>query len=234
MSSFEKSKEKQAKQVLTEAKAISRAVDAKGIENVIFDITKNHASSKNEGFDTDSKGVIDTAAMALDIRNKQLKEVLVINASISARNLQLVEQLDSLKRKYYTYNGNGLNLIFTPPYDSTSSARADFLGSLNLTASQGFKKKWLLGRERTLLSITSDNPYFKVDHVNYVGFDRKPVSFNAEAHLKSTYNKVIGAGSGPGINIKLGRVDLSGDYQYYPSMKGWMFGAGASIRLVGF
>jgi|GEM_PF-4515631 len=234
VTAFKSTNQEVKKQILTQAKEVSRAVNAKGIENVIMDVTNNHAPSKVAADNTDIKDIVDTAAMALDIQTRQLKEVTVIKARLEAENLQLKAQLDSNQHLYYTYNQNGLDLKLTPPYDSSTYATADFLGTFNLTAAQGYKKKWFLGKQKTLLSITSDNPYFKVDKVNYIGFDKDPPNFNLELQASSSFTKLTGAGIGPGIKLEIGRFDLHGDYQYYQQTKNWMYGANATFRLVKF
>jgi hypothetical protein len=232
-SEYQAKNQKVKEQILTGAKEISRAVKANGAENLILDITGNHTPIKNVD-DTDIPDIVDTAAMALDIRTKQLKEVTVIAAQYKAENLELKAQLDSNRHTYYTYNGKGLDLKFTPPYSIADVATADFNGRFTLTAAQGFKKKWLLGKEKTLLSITSDSPYFTVDHVNYIGFDKEPFPFNIELQPVASYNQFTGVAAGPGVKVEIGRLNLSTNYQYYDKFKKFGWGGTATYRLLKF
>lgn len=232
-SAYQASSRKVKEQILTGAKEIARTVKENGTEGLLLDITGNHTPIKNVGR-TDIPDIIDTAAMALDIRTKQLKEVTVMAAQYKAENLQLKAQIDSDKRTYYTYDQNGLKLKFTPPYDTVKTATADFLGRFSITAAQGYKKKGLFGKQKTLLSITSDSKYFTIDHVNYIGFDKDPVNLNLEAQATASFNKMTGVGVGPGVKIEIGRWDLSGTYQYYQQQRNWMYGANATFRLARF
>lgn len=234
ISSFKKKAEIQQKQVITEAKEINRKVNEKGTETVLFDVTDNHAPADVGSKNTDIKGVIDTAAMALDIRDQQLKEIMVVNATLVAKNIQLKEELDSTKRKFYTWAGNGLNLKFTPPYD-TNAAIADINGSIGLTAALGYKKKWFLGKEQTLLSITSDNPFIKIGKVNYIGFEHDPNKFGLRLQVASNYNPHIGSlGFGPSARLDIGRLSIQGNYTWYPNTEQWYPSINANYDILRF
>ncbi|WP_448104751.1 hypothetical protein [Pedobacter panaciterrae] len=232
--SFRKKTETQAKQVLTEAKELDRKVNEKGAETVLFNVTDNHAPANNYGKDTDIKGVIDTAALALEISNNKLKEVLVVNANLQAKNIQLQEELDSTKRKYYTWAGNGLTLKFTPPYDA-NAATADINGSIGLTAALGYKKKWLFGKEQTLLSISSDNPFIKIGKVNYIGFDRYPNKFGLRLQASANYNpQTSSIGFGPSARLDIDRLSIQGNYAWYPDSEQWNPSIYANYDIVRF
>lgn len=231
-SAYQLKNQKVKDQILTGAKEIARTVNSKGAESVLLDITQNHTTVKNVDR-TDIPDIVDTAAMALDIRTKQLKEVTYIAAKYKAENLILKAQLDSNRRAYYTFNGNGLDLRFTPPYDTNGAATADFTGRLGITIAKGDKTKWYNWKNKSLLSVSSDSPYFTIDHVNYIGFDHNPAQVNVAASFKTNYNKITGIGAGPALNIKIGRLDLDGSYQYYPNFKQWIIGAGATFKILG-
>lgn len=230
---LESSKDDVAKQILTGAKEIKRAVNAKGAESVLLDITGNHTSVNNSN-KTDIPDIVDTAALALDIRTKQLKEVTNIVALYKAENLQLKAQLDSNHHTYYTYDANGLKLKLTPPYDTAKLATADFIGTLGITIAQGYKRKWFLGKEKTLMNVTSDSKFFTIDHVNYIGFDKDPVMFNVEGQATASFNSSIGVGVGPGVKIRLGKLELGGNYQYFQQERSWLYGATAAYKIFGF
>ncbi len=227
------SKQKIKDQILTGAKEIKRTVLRNGAENLLLDIT-GHRTSIGNAEQTDIPDIVDTAAMALDIRTKQLIEVTAIVAQYKAENLQLKAQLDSNKNLFYTYKQNGLELKFTPPYSSSNYATADFLGRFNITAAQGYQRKGLLGRKKTLLSITSDSPFFIIDKVNYVGFNKEPINFDLELQASASFNQMTGVGVGPGIKMEIGRFDFRGNYQYYQQERAWMYGANVTYKVFGF
>ncbi len=231
---YQAKNQKVKEQILTGAKEISRVVKANGAQTLLLDITGNHTSSKNVD-DTDIPDIVDTAAMALDIRTKQLKDVTVLVAQYRAENIQLKAQLDSNKRPYYTYNGNGLDLLFKPPYNPTENATADFLGRFGITVAKGNKSKWYSPwKSKDLMSVTSDSPYFIVDKVNYIGFDKDPLPFHAEIQSVASYNEFTGISGGPGVKVEIGRLNLSANYQYYDKFKAFTWGGTASFRLLGF
>ena len=222
------------KTILTEAKEIARAVKANGTESVIYDITGNHTPISNVHH-TDIPDIVDTAALALDIRTKQLKEITVIAAQYKAEKLQLIAERDSLKNLFYTYNGNGLDLKFTPPNALSPVATADFMGRFGITIAKGNKSRWFTPwKDRELLSVTSDSKYFTVDHVNYIGFDKKTFPFHAEIQTVASYDQFTGAAAGPGVKIQLGRFNASANYRYYDKFKQWGPGATITYKLVGF
>jgi len=233
-STLQEKNQKVEKKILTEAKEIARAVKANGVESVILDITGNHTPVENVD-KTDIPDIVDTAALALDIRTKQLKEVTVIAAQYKAEKLQLIAERDSLKNLFYTYNGNGLDLKFTPPNALSPVATADFMGRFGITIAKGNKSKWFTPwKNRELMSVTSDSRYFTVDHVNYIGFDKKVLPFHAEIQTVSTYNQFTGVAAGPGVKIQLGRFNASANYQYYDKFKQWGPGGTLTYKLVGF
>ncbi|WP_316778444.1 hypothetical protein [Pedobacter antarcticus] len=229
-SAYQLTNQKVKDQILTGAKEIARTVNSKGAESVLLDITKNHTTVKNVDR-TDIPDIVDTAAMALDIRTKQLKEVTYIAAKYKAENLVLKAQLDSNRKAYYTFNGNGLDLKFTPPYDTNGAATADFTGRLGITIAKGNKSKWYAWKDKNLLSVSSDSPYFTIDHVNYIGFDHNPALVNVGASIKTNYNKITGIGVGPAVNIKFGNFEISGDYQYYPKFREFVIGFGGNLSI---
>ncbi|AMR34123.1 hypothetical protein A0256_23075 [Mucilaginibacter sp. PAMC 26640] len=225
------------KAIQKEATEIKRQVDKKGIESVLFDITGNKGTidqlMSNEG----TKGIIDTTAMALDLRTKQLKEVLVIKSTLEANNLQLRRQLDSSKRVFYTYNGNGLKLKFTPPnaLDSNSVATADFTANVNIKATQYWKRSWILGAKKSILSVTSDNPMFKINGADYVEFEQKQPTFGLRLQGNSSYNFETGeAGFGPAARLDIGRFSIQGRLTKYVNTPGWSKSINASYDLVRF
>jgi hypothetical protein len=233
-SAFQAKNQKVKEQILTGAKEIARTVKANGAESVLLDITGNHVSNKDVN-NTDMPDIIDTAAMALDIRDKQLKEVTVIAAQYKAENLHLKAELDSNRRLFYTYSGNGLDLKFTPPYTPQDLATADFNGKVGITIAKGDKVKWYTPwKAKSLMSVSSDSKFFTIDHVNYIGFDKDPINFHLQAQATTSFNKMTGLGVGPGLKLELGRFDFEGTYQYYQQQRNWMYAAKASFRIAGF
>ena len=234
---LQSAKEAQVKAVQKEAKEISRKVDEKGIEQVIYDVTGHKTTPEKALSNAATKGIIDTTAMALDIRTKQLQQVTVIKAALEAENLQLRKQIDANQRPFYTYHGNGLDLKFTPANeaDSTSVATADFKANVQIKATQYWKRDWFLGRKKSLLAITSNNPMFKINGADYVEFEQKQPTFGLRIQANSSYNFETGElGYGPAARFDVGRFSFQGRLTKFPNSSSWVKSINASYDLIRF
>jgi hypothetical protein len=227
------------KAIITEAKEIKRKVDEKGIETVLFDITGNKATVAQVQSNEATKGIIDTTAMALDIRTKQLKEILVVKGVLEAENLKLRRQVDANNRPYYTYKGNGLDLKFSPPYnelDTNDQGTADFRANVKIKATQYWKRNWFLGSKKSILAVTSDMPeFFKINGADYVEFEQKQPALGLRLQANGSYNIATGEITyGPALRVDLGRLSIQGRYSRFPSNSKWVPSINASYDLLRF
>ncbi len=235
-------KDKQAakvtKAIVTEAKEIARKVDEKGIEQVLYDVTGNKATIDQVQSNQATKGIIDTTAMALDIRTKQLKEILVVKGVLEAENLKLRRQLDANNRPFYTYQGQGLNLKFTPPYndlDTADQGTADFNANVSIKATQYWKRNWFLGSKKSILAVSSNSPLYKINGADFVEFEQQQPMFGLRIQAGANYNPQTGSiGFGPAARIDIGRLSLQGNYTYYPESERWRPSINANYDLVRF
>lgn len=211
-----------ASQIQKEAKEIERKVNDKGIETVIFDVTGHTAPLPVLSSNASTKGIIDTTAMALDIRTKQLKEILNINSTLAAENLKLKSMVDINNRPYYTYSGHGLDLKFTPPNDTDSVGSADFTANVKIKAVQYWKRSWFLGAKKSILAVTSDNPMFKINGSDFVEIEQEQPSFGLRLQARIAISPITGMiGYGPAARVDIGRFSLQGNYMYYPGTSTW-------------
>jgi hypothetical protein len=232
---IETANSKMTKAIQVEAKEIKRKVDEKGIETVIFDITGNRGATDKLMSNEGTKGIIDTTAMALDIRTKQLKEITIIKSSLEAENLKLKSMVDANNRPYYTYSGNGLQLKFTPPFDKDTIGYADFKADVKIKATQYWKRSWFLGSKKSILAVSSDNPMFKINGAEYVEFEQKQPTFGLRLQASTNFNPQSGAvGFGPAARIDLGRFSFQGNYTWYPESERWRPGVTANFDLIRF
>lgn len=222
-------------QVQTEAKEIARKVNEKGVETVLYDITGNKVTAEQAASTVGTKGIIDTTAMALDIRTKQLKQVLVIKSTLEAENLQLKRKLDVSQRPYYTYTGNGLDLKFTPPNEVDTFARAEFTANVNIKATQYWKRNWFLGSKKSILAVTSDNPMFKINGADYIEVEQKQPTFGLRIQANTSYSFDSGlVGYGPAVRFDVGRFSFQGRYSKYPNDPKWKPSINASYDILRF
>jgi hypothetical protein len=234
VSSYEKARDKQVKAIQTEAKEISRKVDSAGIETVLFDVTKNIARQSQLATIEATKGIIDTTAMALDIQKKQLTEILVINSTLAAENLKLKRNLDANSKPYYTYSGKGLNLKFTPPYnelDSNDQGTADFNANVSIKATQYWKRRWFLGAKKSILAVSSNSPFFKVNGSDFVEFEQRDPVFGLRIQAGANYNPQTGSIA---ARLDIGRLSFQGNYTWYPESERWRPSINANYDIVRF
>lgn len=223
------------KKIQAEAKEIKRKVDENGIETVLFNVNSNKGSVSELLATKDTKDVIDTTAMALDISTKQLKQVLVVKASLEAENLKLKKQLDAAQRPFYTFSGNGLDLKFTPPNEIDTNARAEFTANVNIKATQYWKRNWFLGAKKSILAVSTDNPMFKINGADFVEVEQKQPTFGLRVQASTSYNFESGTlGYGPAIRFDAGRFSFQGRYNKYPNDPKWKPSVNASFDLLRF
>jgi hypothetical protein len=220
--------------VTTEAKEIARKVDEEGLETVLFEVTGNKVPTPG-ALPGSTIGIIDTTAMALDVRTKQLKQILVVKSTLEAENLALKKKLDASKRPYYTYTGNGLDLKFTPPNEADSIARAEFTANVNIKATQYWKRNWFLGSKKSILAVSSDNPMFKINGADYIEVEQKQPTFGLRVQANTAYNFDTGEMSyGPAVRFDVGRFSFQGRYSKFPNDPKWKPSINASYDILRF
>lgn len=235
LSAVKKADSKVKAKIETEAKEIKRQVDEKGVETVLFEVTGNKVTPEQAESTKGSKGLIDTTALALDVKTKQLKQVLVIKSTLEAENLQLKRMLDAAKRPYYTYSGNGLDLKFTPPNEVDTIARAEFTANVNIKATQYWRRNWFLGAKKSILAVSSDNPLFKINGADYIEVEQKQPTFGLRVQASTSYNFETGSlGFGPAVRFDAGRFSFQGRYSKFPNDPKWKPSVNASYDLLRF
>lgn len=231
--SYKLEKQKVYNDIQTEAREIDRKVGEDGLETVLHDITGNKIPPKRAA--SAGAKIIDTTAMALDIRTKQLKQVLVVKSTLEAENLLLKRKLNAANRPYYTYSGNGLDLKFTPPNDIDTNARAEFTANVNIKATQYWKRNWFLGAKKSILAVSSDNPMFKVNGADFIEIEQEQSTFGLRVQASSSYNFETGSlGFGPALRFDAGRFSFQGRYSKFPNDPKWKPSVNASFDLLRF
>jgi hypothetical protein len=230
-----RSKKNEDNLIQTEAKEIARNVDSSGIETVTFDINSNKASPDRLMLSRKTKGIIDTTALALDLRTKQLKQIMLLKSIIEAENIQLKRQLDSSNLPYYTYYGNGLRLKFIPPNANDTAGHADFSASVQIKATQFWRRSWLLGPKKDYIAISSDNPMFKINNLEYLEIEQKQNTVGFKIQASSSYNLRSGILTyGPSARLDVGRLSLTGHHGRGFNSNKWSTQLSASYDLFSF
>lgn len=235
LDAMEHRKRNEDSQVQTEAKEIARKVDSSGIETVVFDINSNKASPAERTFSRRASGIIHTTALALDLRTKQLKQIMLLKSTLEAENIQLKKKLDSSNMPYYTYYGNGLRLKFIPPSSTDTAGYADFTANVQIKATQFWRRSWLLGPKKDYLAISSDNPLFKINNLDYLEIEQKHDVVRFRIQASSSYNLQSGRFTyGPSARLDLGKFSLTGIYARGLGSSKWATEFSASYDLLNF
>lgn len=235
LDAMEQRKRNEDSQVQTEAKEIVRMVDSSGIETVVFDINSNKASPAELTFSRQTSGIIDTTALALDLRTKQLKQIMLLKSTLEAENIELKKILDSSNMPYYTYNGNGLRLKFTPPNATDTIGHADFTADVQIKATQFWRRSWLLGPKKDYIAISSNSPLFKINNLDYLEIEQKHDGVQFKIQASSSYNLHSGKFTyGPSARLEVGRLSLTGFYARGSGSSKWAPEISASYDLLNF
>jgi len=233
--SYKKEKQEVSQKIQTEAKEIARKVDEDGIETVLHNITGNKVGPKKAA--SAGAKIIDTTAMALDIRTKQLKQIMSVNGTLAMENLQLKKQLNAANRPFYTYSGNGLDLRFTPPsgIEADTIATADFTANVGITATQYWKRDWFLGSKKSILAVRPNSKNFKINGAEFVEVEQKQPTFGLRVQANTSYNFDTGEiGYGPAVRFDVGRFSFQGRYSKFPNNPKWKPSVNASYDILRF
>ncbi len=235
LSAVDKSIRLQRDSVNMIAKEISRKRDAKGLETVIFDVTRNKASPDNAGLTAAARKVMDTATKALKIQNKQLRQIMILKANLEAENLQLRKQIDTLNRPVYSYKGHDLDMTLKMPDSSGTIEITKLSANLKLNTVQFWRRSWLLGPKKQFLSIKSDNPLLKLNAVDYLEVENKAPLFQFRLQLSGSYDQRSGDLSyGPAAVLELGRFNFRGHYGKSVKDRTWSSQLSASYDVFRF
>lgn len=216
--------------IQTEAKQIAKEVDKNGLQHTIFKIVKE---IDQDALDKVSADLLDTVE-ALNIARDKIRQVIVVNASLSIQNQVLERKVTDLATTY-SHNDSFFKLSVNVPKDSTQAPTFDAGYDADLITAQYDKRAFpFFGRTDTYLNIYSNDTRFTIRGARTLSVKQKVPVFGFEALAVAGFNSFAGPSAGPGVKIKAGRFDIEGDYKYYSNYKDWTWGAGASYRIGGF
>lgn len=210
------------KKIQTEANIISRQVDKFGSEHVTISAAENVypiSALKRTGV---SLGLIDTVAMALKIKTKQVEELLRINSTLNVKNAKAVYVIDSLKIKTVQYRDRYVTLKYTPDTIDTVAGTFDFRYDADLKIAQYYKRNWFLGAKKSYIDIWSGDDRVKINGVDRFQVEQKDPAFGLRVQATSTFHPKNGIyGFGGGAKIDVGRFSINPNYIYYPKSGTW-------------
>lgn len=214
----------------TQAVKVKTYQDSAGKNHVVFvtvpEMTKAQALKQTSSL----VPYIDSVAMALNIKNKQLESSSTITSTVSADSIKFLKvQVDSLKRLVYYYSDKYLKLtVRTGSSKDTTldSANFDFAYNADLKIYQYWKRKQVLGMnigsKQHFTDISSTDPRTTIDGLKTftVKQNLPSVGFRFQAVANySILNKTISPGIG--FRFDYDRLSLNGTYNYNPTLNQW-------------
>jgi len=216
------------KQIETEAKQISKEVSKNGLTHTIYKMVKEIDQSAVDKINADLLDTIDK----LNITRDKLRQVSVIAANLDIKNQKLERKVTDLATTYI-HTDDHFRLAINVPKDSLQSATFNAGYDADLITTQYNKTKWWIFKDN-YLDIYSNDPRFTIKGARTLTVKPTQPAIGFQARTKIYYSDYNGPSAGPGVKLKLGKLDLEGDYQYYTKQKGWSWGAGATYNIGGF
>ncbi|WP_129714674.1 hypothetical protein [Pedobacter sp. SYP-B3415] len=219
IAAFKAKENKIHKQIDTEATLIKKQVSASG-QISEYDIDGKTVPPGKPVF-KGKKNIIDTSAMALEIKENQVKSLTQLNAQLTADNLKLSATVDEKNRQIKYYKDPHLAFTIYPPVnpaDTSDHGLADVSGKFGLTATQFWRRSGLfgLGKKRDRLGFITDDPRFTISDVHYIGFDQPENAISLSVHAGAGYDidqRTFNAF--PGLRLKVGRMTFDANYKYH-------------------
>jgi hypothetical protein len=222
--------------VVAEAKLISKKLDKNGLEHTIVEETNNvlprNLLLSGEGYDV---AYVDSLLAVTDIQKKQITSLATINQTVHAKNLQAVIAIDNLSRKKYEYQDSNLYVSYTPDVDTAKVGLFGYRFNQDLNIISYNSKKWLLGKDRYLIDISSTSKYSTINSVKKLTVPLPENSFNLKLSAKTVYLPVDGNyGVGASVRLKVDRLAVTGSHLYFPRAQKWIPVVGVEFDMLNY
>lgn len=209
-------------QLKTNTTIIERIVDKFGSEHVTVNAKENTYPASILKTDTDLS-VLDTIAMALDIKTKQVEQLTRVVSHLKAERLQGRYVVDSLKRRIVKYTDEYVDIAYTPNELDTVAGKFDFMYNANLNIAQYYKRKWVLGAKDSYVDIWSTDNRVKINKVDRVTIKPNQKKFGLTLQAVTGFDLAeTELGYGYGVDVKLGRFSIQPTRVYQPSNNKWL------------
>jgi len=210
------------KKIQTEASIIARQVDKFGSEHVTISATENVYPASTLRQPAVSTGLLDTVAMALKIKTKQVEELTRINSTLNVKNARAYYSIDSLKRRTIQYRDKYVSIAYTPDTTDTIAGTFDFKYAADIKIAQYYKRNWFLGAKKSYIDVWSQDNRVTINGVDRFQVEQKDPAFGLRIQASSTFHPKNGIyGFGGGARIDLGRFSVNPNYIYYPNSGTW-------------
>lgn len=214
--------DKVVQRIQTEANIIARQVDKFGSEHVTISAAENIYPVSALNQPAISTGLLDTVALALKIKTKQVEELTRVVSTISVQKAKAFYTIDSLKRRTIQYRDRYVSIAYTPDTVDSVAGTFDFRYDADLKIAQYYKRNWFLGAKKSYIDIWSQDGRVKINGVDRFKVQQKDPAFGLRIQATSTFHPKNGIyGFGGGARIDLGRFSINPNYIYYPRSDTW-------------
>lgn len=204
------------KQVETKADIIAKSVDKNGFEHTVANMAKGIDPKYLDQVKAD---LLDTTD-ALNIERDKVRQVMVINSSLTIKNQRLERKVSEFSTTYSHFDDH-FRLTVNVPKDSMQSATFEAGYDADIITTQYNKGNWLTGN-KPYIDIYSNDPRFTIKGARTLTVKQKQPFLKADIQAITEYNfRTNTFTAGPSLNIGIGRVEVRGRYMYDPSDKNW-------------
>lgn len=213
-------------------------VDDSGEVHSVFEIPKENTKSRKDIRDRSKPlGMIDTAAMLLNLARKEIISVREQLSTTQARALKAERKVNELNQVVYYYKDKYVDLAYTPPLDTTSQGTFDFTYNGRVTVTDYTKRDKILGlkigAKRSYTDIVSEDPRTTINGYRALQLKRQEPFFGLRGQAVGNYNPETHTfGVGTGVRVDFGRLSLQGNYLFYPVTGNWRPSVNANYDII--
>lgn len=184
-----------------------------------------------------SRPLLDTISMAINVMRKQVEQYTKISMSAESRALKAERRADSLQRVTYTFQDKWLSLAYRPadPADTTDAGEFDFKYNADLSVTQYWKRKWLLGAKMSYIDIYSNDPRVSIRNLKRLTVEQREPLLGLRVQAVSSYGFADkGFRAGVGLQFDVKRFSVLGSYLYNTDRSAWNYSMGARYDMLRF
>lgn len=221
------------KEIQTEAAEIKKAVDKDGLKHTIYKMVKEIDQSAVDAVKAD---LLDSVEK-LNIARDQIRQIIVINTSLSIKNQRLERKIGELTTTY-VHTDDNFRLTVNVPNDSSISATFDAGYNADLIATQYFKPrysfmpKWVPIND-PVIDVYSNDRRFTNKGLRTFTVKPKPDPIALSFDAVGNYNHFAGPSAGSALKLRVGKITASAGFQYYPDFGKWAPDYNIRLKIVG-
>lgn len=204
-----------AEQVKSQVAIIAKKFDDDGLMHATIK-AKNEIKPEQAAY----VGVLDTAAMKLNIQAKKIIELTAVVTKLKAENLKASRTV-VLGRPEYGYEDKFAKIRFRPDtvFDTLGVTGGQFDLNYNseLNLVQYKKRNWFLGANKSYIDIWANDPRNTVNGVKRLTVKQESPDYGLRFQAFSDYTLETGVfRTGPAIRIDIGRFSIKAARTYNP------------------